>query len=179
MSSLALTQPAPTGGLGTALSIGTTIAKNLPLVGNILNIGTAIGGAIGIKGKSPRYGGGDGPLYSTVNAFIARIATGDVGVINQLNQLRKTDADAVQWQLFWSTDMLKVPMTSAQKEAVTRHDPTIATQLYASQRPAASVAMTNIPGSSPLASFNLQKTSSQYVILGAMVLGALYLAKGR
>jgi len=74
--------------------------------------------------KSPRYGGGNGPLYSTVNGFSDRVATGDLGVIKQLDQLRKTDADKEQWQLYWDEMLPIQPLTQAQVDLIKQLDPT-------------------------------------------------------
>ena len=76
-----------------------------------------------IHGKSPRYGGGDGPLYGTVNGFIDTIVSGDLAVIERLNQLRTSDADKVQWQLFWDQMLPIQPLTQAQVDLIKRLDP--------------------------------------------------------
>ncbi len=73
--------------------------------------------------KSPRYGGGDGPLYTTVNEFLTRVASGDLAVIRQLDQLRKTDADKVQWQLLWDRHVPLQPLTDAQRQLIVQLDP--------------------------------------------------------
>lgn len=77
-----------------------------------------------INTKSPRYGGGDGPLYSTVNGFVDRVASGDLAVLQQLNTLRVVDADKVQWQLFWDQMVPIQPLTQAQVDLIKRLDPT-------------------------------------------------------
>jgi hypothetical protein len=74
--------------------------------------------------KSPRYGGGDGPLYSTVNGFLDRIASGDLAVIRQLDSLRKTDVDKEQWQKLWDEMMPLQPLTDAQVALIKQLDPT-------------------------------------------------------
>lgn len=76
-----------------------------------------------IKTKSPRYGGGDGPLYSTVNGFVDKIASGDLAVLQQLNTLRVSDADKAQWQLFWDQMVPIQPLTAAQVDLIKRLDP--------------------------------------------------------
>lgn len=78
-------------------------------------------------GKSPRYGGGDGPLYSTVNGFIDRIVSGDLAVINELNNLRVTGGTrgtVAQWALFWNQMVPIQPLTQAQVDLIKRLDPT-------------------------------------------------------
>lgn len=85
---------------------------------------TSIASALPITwGKSPRYGGGDGPLYSTVNAFLDRVATGELAVIRQLDGLRKTDADKVQWQKLWDEMVPLQPLTAAQVKLIQELDP--------------------------------------------------------
>lgn len=92
-------------------------------LGNV--VGIATGWVSGVSfGKSPRYGGGDGPLFSTVNGFADRVASGDVAVITQLNQLRRTDADKAQWQLFWDEMLPIQPLTAAQVRLIVSLDPT-------------------------------------------------------
>lgn len=100
--------------------------------------------------KSPRYGGGDGPLYSTVNAFVDRIATGDLGVIQQLNTLRRNDADRVQWEKFWRELLPQQPLTAQQSALIKQLDPSApaiaprtGTRVYAS--PGAAVTPTAPP----------------------------------
>lgn len=87
-----------------------------------------IGAAAAVVGslfssKSARYGGGDGPLYSTVNGFLARANSGALDVIEQVNSLRKTDADRVQWQLFWDTDLYRANLSLEQRALMSRLDP--------------------------------------------------------
>lgn len=82
----------------------------------------SIGPSISLK-KSPRYGGGDGPLFSTVNGFADRIATGDLAVIRQLDQLRKTDADKEQWQKYWDEMVPIQPLTEGQVQLIRQLDP--------------------------------------------------------
>lgn len=110
--------PVPLIGAGVKL-LGVDItsqlknaAKAIPVLGGLL------------AKKSARYGGGDGPLYSTVNGFFQRVYAGDIAVINQLNQLRRTDADKQQWQQFWDTDMLTAVTTAAQRSLIVQLDPT-------------------------------------------------------
>lgn len=86
-------------------------------------VASTVGGFVTLN-KSPRYGGGDGPLFSTVNGFIDKIVSGDVGVIDQLNQLRLNDADKVQWQLFWDQMVPIQPLTAAQIARIKQLDPT-------------------------------------------------------
>lgn len=81
-----------------------------------------------ISGKSPRFGGGDGPLYSTVNGFIDKIVAGDLGVIQTLNTLRVTGGERSgtkgNWQLFWDQMVPIQPLTKAQVDLIQRLDPT-------------------------------------------------------
>lgn len=88
---------------------------------------TVVGSALQLSGikltKSPRYGGGDGPLYSTVNERLTRVARGDLAVIRELDQLRRTDADKVQWQLLWDTHVPLQPLTDAQRALIIQLDP--------------------------------------------------------
>lgn len=76
-----------------------------------------------VKTKSPRYGGGNGPLYGTVNAFIDTVASGDLAVIEKLNTLRISDTDKAQWQMFWDQMLPIQPLTQAQVDLIKRLDP--------------------------------------------------------
>lgn len=106
--------------------------------------------------KSPRFGGGDGPLFSTVNSFLTRVASGEVGVIDQLNTLRQTDTDKVQWQLLWATFVPLQPITAAQRARIVQLDGTMDGKLPPPSG----------PGTAVLASPNEQPPSSfqQYVV---------------
>lgn len=72
---------------------------------------------------SPRYGGSDGPLFSTVNGFSDRVASGDLAVIRQLDQLRKTDKAKVAWQKYWDEMVPIQPLTEAQVQLIRQLDP--------------------------------------------------------
>ena len=157
-------------------------------------VGTIVGKLTGglIKPKSPRYGGGDGPLYSTVNSFIARIVTGDLGVIKQLDQLRKTDADKVQWSLFWNTDMLDQPLTPAQVQLIVQLDPSKAgltahsgTPIAVSPSGQVSAPSVSFPSGgdvSPTGAYPAPTTTaglfSNPLVLGAAAVGLFLLSQG-
>lgn len=93
------------------------------MIGAVVPIAAKVAGGITLT-KSPRYGGGDGPLYSTVNGMADRIATGDLAVIRQLDGLRKTDADKEQWQKFWDEMVPLQPLTEQQVALIKQLDPT-------------------------------------------------------
>jgi hypothetical protein len=82
-------------------------------------------GNVGVTfSTSPRFGvPKTGPLFSTVNGFADRIASGDMAVISQLDQLRKVDKDKVAWQIFWDEMLPLQPMTAAQVALVLKLDP--------------------------------------------------------
>lgn len=83
--------------------------------------------------KSPRYGGGDGPLFSTVNGFLTRIAQGDLQAIRDVDRLRHNDADKKQWQLLWDQHVPLQPMNDAQRQLVLQLDPSKAAILPAAR----------------------------------------------
>lgn len=86
-------------------------------------IATPIGN-VGITfGKSPRYGGSNGPLFSTINGFSDRVASGDLAVIRQLDQLRKSDKDKAPWQKYWDEMLPIQPLTEQQVELIKQLDP--------------------------------------------------------
>lgn len=129
----------------------------LPAIGGALS---TIGGIF--KPKSPRYGGGDGPMYSTINSYVDRIAQGDSTVIPKLNQLRKSDADKVQWQLFWDNDMVTQPMTDAQWQQVLSADPSKAAYGRPPIGPGVGIHVTAV-GSSQSGSAYTAPSSPSYV----------------
>jgi hypothetical protein len=90
-------------------------------LGAVTAVSSVVGGLL-TKG-SPRYGGSDGPLFSTVNGFIDRVVTGDLAVLRQLDQLRKTDAGRVAWQKVWDEMVPIQPLTEAQVRLILQLDP--------------------------------------------------------
>lgn len=73
--------------------------------------------------KSPRFGGGDGPLFSTVNGKLAQIAGGNNATVEEVDRLRKTDADKVQWQKLWDEYVPIQPLTAQQRQTISYLDP--------------------------------------------------------
>lgn len=76
-----------------------------------------------LKKPSPRFFGG--PLFGTVNSFMARVAGGDVGVLSELDRLRKTDKSKSAWQEVWTRLVPRQPLTQAQINTLRTLDPSL------------------------------------------------------
>lgn len=78
-------------------------------VAPVVVAGVAAAGKLVSFKKSPRYGGGDGPLISTVNGFLARIAAGDASALREVDNARKSALRGrTQWQAVWSNEVSRV-----------------------------------------------------------------------
>jgi len=98
-------------------------------------VGVSIGG-IGITlGSSARYCGGskqeDGPLVSTVNEFLGKVAGGDVGAIQQLYALgvNANQPGRACWKKVWQVEVPKIPLLANTAAYIVQLDPLMAGQL--------------------------------------------------
>lgn len=100
------------------------------------------------KKPSPRYHGG--PLYSTANGFLSRVASGDVGALRQLDQLRRTDKDKKAWQALWDEYVPVQPLSESQRSFILQADPSKAGSLPAARTGAPVLANPGAAAPSPI-----------------------------
>lgn len=92
----------------------------------VASVGAAVAKKAGIhislKKGSPRYQGG--PLISTVNGFLTRIAAGDQNAIRELNTIRTNPGEKHRkaWSAVWDVEVPKQPLTPAQIALITQLD---------------------------------------------------------
>src|SRR5437660_41064 len=88
-----------------------------------------------ISGASPRYQGG--PLMSSVQASLSRIASGSTAEIQALYSTSHNPAekDRMQWLSVWQNEMPQQPLTEAQKKLAIKLDPAMLSQLALAPTP--------------------------------------------
>ena len=157
-----------TSSLSTAINTGKQVAQFIPVAGQVLNIASAVGGALGIKGSKD-------PQRLAANAHAYNFAIRNPSAEYIAADGRPTGMTALEFLL------AKSPAdkgggagwaTSATEEDAWAKFQAAKNYLASGNRPTA-------PGSFFGASFNLQEKSNQYVITGVLILAALYLVKGR